>query len=262
MTLAIALRGDTSRFRENTLPAIRSAIAAGADVLAVDLRTTADGHVVAVREDDADPAQSPRPRPRRAADRPELVETLSGLAALGSDVEQRIPTLMEVLAETAGGPAPCSLLCEVDDAQTALAAEAVIGEHGLGDRVCYTGSIDTLHALRSHRPALPIALRWDLPSLPAPEVWEALRPAVFSADHRILTRDSVLEIQRHGYRVAAWTVDDFTEMVRVAGMGVDAIVTADIGELVKLTRNGGQQAAESGAHEYPVTTPGEGIGSP
>ena len=240
MTLAIALRGDTSRFNENTLPAIRSAIAAGADVLAMDLRTTADGHVVAVREIGREPDR----RLERAVGQAALAE----LAALGTDVEQRIPTLMEVLAEAGKGPAPCSLLFEVDGVETAVGAEAVVGEHGLGERVVYTGSVDTLHALRDRRPELPVSLSWDLPSLPTPDVWQALRPDFYSCDYRVLTPELILEIQRHGYRVAAWTVDDFTEMVRVAGMGVDAIVTRNIGELAPLTRSAGQ-TADSGMQE-------------
>ncbi|GAA1776351.1 MULTISPECIES: glycerophosphodiester phosphodiesterase [Streptomonospora] len=243
MTLATALRGDTSRFRENTLPAIRSAIAAGADALAVDLRMTADGHVVVVRDSSL--------KEDWGLERPAVGAGLADLAVLGTDVEQRIPTFMEVLAEAGRQRIPCSLLCEVDSADTALAAEAVVGEHGMSDHVRYTGPVETLRALRAKLSAAPIALPWDRPDLPAPGVWEDLRPDFFSADYRMLTRELVVEIQRHGYGVAAWTVDDFPEMVRLAGMGVDSIITANIGELVPLTRNR-EHTGESGPQENPV----------
>lgn len=249
MTLAIALRGDTSRFRENTLPAIRSAIAAGADGLAVDLRTTADGHVVAVRDRS--------PEPDRGLERAAAATGLAELAALDTDVEQRIPTLMEVLAETGRAPAPRALMFEVDSVETALAAEAVVGENGMGEHVSYTGTVETLRALRTHRPNVPIALSWDRPALPAPDVWQALRPGVYSTDHRGLTRELVLEVQRHGYRVAAWTVDDFSEMVRIAGMGVDAIISANIGELVKVTGRR-DPTTESGPQAAVNRIPGNG----
>ncbi|MFD0773331.1 glycerophosphodiester phosphodiesterase [Streptomonospora algeriensis] len=242
MTLATALRGDTSRFRENTLPAIRAAIAAGADALAVDLRTTADGHVVVVRD--------PSRKQDWGLDRAVGSVELAGLAVLGTDVEQRIPTFMEVLAEAGRGPTPCSLLCEVDSAGTALAAEAVVGEHGMSEHVSYTGSIDTLRAVRAKLPSAATALPWEQPHLPGPEIWEDVRPDALSADYRVLTRELVVEIQRHGYSVTAWTVDDFSEMVRLAGMGVDSIITSNIGELVPLTRHG-EHTAESGPQEIP-----------
>ncbi|MBB6000504.1 glycerophosphodiester phosphodiesterase [Streptomonospora salina] len=242
MTLATALRGDTSRYRENTLPALRAAIAAGADALAVDLRTTGDGHVVVVGDRSL--------REDWGLDRAVGSAELADLAVLGDGVEQRIPTFMEVLAEAGRGAAPRSLLCEVDSAGTALAADAVVGEHGMNERVCFTGSVDTLRNVRAKLPSAGTALTWEQSDLPGPEVWEDLRPDVFSADHRVLTRELVVEIQRHGYSVTAWTVDDFAEMVRLAGMGVDAIVTSNIGELAPITRNG-ENTPESGPRETP-----------
>ncbi|MUL42854.1 glycerophosphodiester phosphodiesterase [Streptomonospora sp. PA3] len=251
MTLATALRGDTSRFRENTLPAIRSAIAAGADALAVDLCTTSDGHVVVVRERGLEDDRALTRHGRRPA--------LAELAALDTDVEQRVPTFMEVLAEAATGVAHCSLLCEVADVETAVAADAVVGEHGMGERVCYTGTVDTLRAARAKLPHVRMALSWAQPDLPAPDVWEDVRPEVYGTDYRLLTRELVLEIQRHGYAVAAWTVDDFPEMVRVAGMGVDSIVTSNIGELVNLTRYK-DPSSDTGPEEIPRPTPERGGG--
>ncbi|MBV2363703.1 glycerophosphodiester phosphodiesterase [Streptomonospora nanhaiensis] len=230
MTLAIALRGDTTRFRENTLPAIRSAFAEGADVVAVDLRTTADGHVVVVRDHALEYTW-------RLA-RPVSQATLADLAVLGHDVQQRIPTLMEVLAEAAGPPVR-ALLLDVDRLETALAAESVVGEHGMGDHIIYTGPLEVLRALRAHRPQAGLLLSWELPSLPPPDVWQSVRPRYYSTEHRLLTRELVAEIQRHGYRIATWTVDDFPEMVRLAGMGVDAIITNNIAELANLS---GRQA--------------------
>ncbi|WP_052810036.1 glycerophosphodiester phosphodiesterase [Streptomonospora alba] len=251
MTLATALRGDTSRYRENTLPAIRAAIAAGADALAVDLRTTADGHVVVVRDRSLEQDWGLD----RAAGSAELAD----LAVLGTDVEQRIPTFMEVLAEAGRGPAPRSLLCEVDSAATALAADAVVGEHGMSDRVCFTGSLGTLRDVRAKLPSAGTALPWQQSDLPGPEIWEDLRPDAFNADYRILTRELVEEIQRHGYSVTAWTVDDFPEMVRVAGMGVDSIITSNIAELVPLTRHA-ELATESAQQEIPSHPQGQGAG--
>jgi glycerophosphoryl diester phosphodiesterase len=226
MTLAIALRGDTHRYRENTIPALRSAFAAGADVVAVDLRTTADGHTVLLQDDTLERPWGP-PLPVASL-------TLAELAASGPEVEQRVPTLMEALAETAVRPS-AALMLNVPTADTALAADTQVRELGAVDRVLFTGAADALATLRAHSPNAAIALTWDRPSLPPGDLWQALRPRYYSTDHRLLTRELVAEVQRHGYAVAAWTVNDFPEMVRMVGMGVDAIITENTADLVSLT---------------------------
>ena len=47
---ACAHRGDSWALRENTLPAVRSALAKGAAVVEIDVRLTADGDVVVLHD--------------------------------------------------------------------------------------------------------------------------------------------------------------------------------------------------------------------
>ena len=49
-TFACAHRGDSSRFRENTIIAIQSAIDAGAEVVEIDVRITRDGKVIVLHD--------------------------------------------------------------------------------------------------------------------------------------------------------------------------------------------------------------------
>ena len=49
-TFACAHRGDSSRFRENTIVAIQSAIDAGAEVVEIDVRITRDGKVIVLHD--------------------------------------------------------------------------------------------------------------------------------------------------------------------------------------------------------------------
>ncbi|CAM3743514.1 glycerophosphodiester phosphodiesterase [Nocardiopsis rhodophaea] len=234
MTLAIAHRGDTTAFRENTLPAIRSAIDHGAHMVEIDLDRTSDGHVVLMHAE----AQGRL----WALPRPITEMTLAEIASLGVEVEQRIPTLMEVLAAVSY-PRPTQLMLVATSVDTVLAADDLVHEHGLADQVLYAGSVEALRAVRARRPSAGLVLTWDRHALPPAELWQTLRPRYYSTQYRLLTRDLVTEVHRHGYGVAAWMVNDFPEMARLIGMGVDAIITEHMTELAKLTADANGQGA-------------------
>jgi glycerophosphoryl diester phosphodiesterase len=234
MTLSIALRGDTARFPGNTLPALRSAWRAGADLVKIDVHLTSDGYSVLVDERLVALPGSP-PRPVDGL-------TLADLAGLRDDVERRIPTLMEVLAEFgAHGPPP--LLVGADTPRAALAADTLLRERGFGDQVLFTGSAETLGALRAKSPAARLLAAWEQPDMPPDEAVRALGPEFLCAHHTLVTREAVDEMHRFGYRVTAWAVNEFPEMARLIGMGVDALATERIADLVSLTSGRGRGGA-------------------
>lgn len=238
MTLSIALRADTARSPGNTLPALRSASRAGADLVKVDVHLTCDGYPVLLDERLVTVPGSP-PRP---VDELSLAE----LAAVRSDVEQRVPTLMEVLAEfTDGTPPP--LLVDARTPEAALAADTQLRGRGFGDQILFTGPTEVLEALRSRSAESRLMLAWDQPGPPPEDVVRPLRPTFLGTRYTLLTRDLVTEMHRMGYLVTAWTVNDFPEMARVIGMGVDALATERIEDLVSLTSNGERSAATAGA---------------
>ncbi|MGW9346653.1 glycerophosphodiester phosphodiesterase [Nocardiopsis flavescens] len=235
MTLSIALRGDTARFPGNTLPALRSAWRAGADLVKIDVHLTSDGYPVLVDERTvATPGSPPRP----VADL-----TLAELAGARDDVERRIPTLMEVVAEFRDEEGP-PLLVDSASPEAALATDALLRDRPCA-RVLHTGSTETLAALRAQSPEARLMIAWDQPTPPAESALRGLRPAFLGTHHTLITRDSIGEMHRFGYSIAAWTVNDFTEMARLIGMGVDAIATERVDDLVPLTTGraqGGVQA--------------------
>ncbi|GHC89097.1 glycerophosphoryl diester phosphodiesterase [Nocardiopsis terrae] len=234
MTLSIALRGDTARFPGNTLPALRSALRAGADLVKIDVHLTSDGYPVLVDERVVTAPGSP---PRQIG---EL--TLAEVAGTRDDVERRVPTLMEVLAEFCGRDAS-PLLVDAAAPEAALAADTVLREHGFGDQALFTGPLETLQALRGRRPDARLMLAWDQPGPPPEEVVRTLRPAFLGTHYTLLDRETVGEIHRFGYRIAAWTVNEFPEMARLIGMGVDALATERVDDLVSLTTGRAQGAA-------------------
>ncbi|GHD14897.1 glycerophosphodiester phosphodiesterase [Nocardiopsis kunsanensis] len=237
MTLSIALRGDTARHPGNTLPALRSALRAGADLVKVDVHLTRDDYPVLV--DDrlvAAPDTAPRP-----VDEMSLAE----LAATRRDVESRAPTLMEALAEFRAQEVP-HLLVEATSPRAALAADTLLRERGFADQLVFTGPYEALDALRGRSGRARLLMPWEQSGLPPDDVVRALRPDFLGIHHSLLTRDLINQMHGTGLGVAAWAADDFTEMARLVGMGVDAVATDQVGELVPIAR---------GNREEPQTEP-------
>ncbi len=233
------MSADTAQAPGNTLPALRSALRAGADLVKVDVHLSADGYPVLAPEQ-VSPSPGAPPRPVR-----EL--SLAELAAARDNVEQRVPTLMEVLAEFRPGTVP-PLLIHAPAAEAALAAESLLHERGLAGRVPFTGSAEVLGALRTRGEEAGTMLSWDQPGLPPEDVARTLRPTYLRIQHTLLNRERIGEIHRFGYLVAAWGVNEFPEMARQVGMGIDALATERVEDLVSLSsRDRGDipQAAES-----------------
>ena len=250
MTLSIALRGDTARYPGNTLPALRSALRGGVDLVKVDVHLTADGYPVLV---DERVVTLPGSQTRQVG---EL--TLAELAAAREDVERRVPTLMEVLAEFCGREAS-PLMIDVLSPEAALAADTVLREHGFIDQALFTGPVEALRALRERSPGARLMLAWDQPGAPPQDLVRSLRPTFLGTHYTLLNRETIGEIHRSGQRLVAWTVNDFPEMARLIGMGVDALATERVDDLVSLTTGRAQAPpipveADSGA--LPPVAPG------
>lgn len=225
MMLSIALRGDTTRFPGNTLPALRSALRAGSDLVKVDVHLSADGYPVLADERVITTNGSP---PRAVSDL-----TLAELATIRTNIEHRVPTLMEVLAEFPTRDVP-ALLVEAATPEAALATDTLLRERGFADRLLFTGPVEVLNALRGRSTQAHLLLPWEQPGPPPDDLTHTLRPTFLGTHHTLLNRELVEELQHRGFRVAAWAVNEYSEMARLAGMGVDAAATDRPAELASL----------------------------
>ncbi|GAA3735155.1 glycerophosphodiester phosphodiesterase [Salinactinospora qingdaonensis] len=232
MTLVIAHRGEPVQFRENTLAALRAGAAAGADALEIDLKLTADGHVVLLHDD------TPQRLWGRATPVAQL--TLTDLAELGDGADRRIPTLLEVLMEFARPGAP-ALMLDVSSIEVALATDDLVVSQGRLDYVLYSGPTDAMRALRARRPQAHLCLSWEHRELPSAELWQAIQPRFYNAYWPLLSHELVADLHRHGYGVSAWTCNDTSAMARLVGMGIDALITDYPSDLIKVLRAHGQR---------------------
>ncbi len=210
--IAVAHRGDPYRVRENTLASFRSAIAAGADAVELDVRLSADGVPVVVHD-----ATLKR---LWGHDLPVASLTARRIAELTGG---GVPTLAEALAVTA----PVRTLIDLPEraSATALAAMAVVRETGTGARVWYCGDVAALRAVRAADAAAEIALTWKRAARPRDALLAEVRPRWLNYRFGLITRETVERARADGYRVAAWTADSRRTMRRLLALGVTAITT-------------------------------------
>ena len=211
-TRAAAHRGDSSKYLENTLPAIASAIDAGADLVEVDVRVTKDGQVILLHDAsllriwslDADAAEVDYDRIRQLA---------AG--------EERIPLLSEALELFRGSPS--TLLIDMDEPGPAGATAAVVRESGID--VAWCGNLDGMRIIRALDKDARIWLPWSKRTAPPEELLAELGPEFVNSEHVVLSKGMVEQIHAAGAKVACWTVDNLETMRWALGLGVDSITS-------------------------------------
>lgn len=215
---AVAHRGDPYRARENTLPSFASAIAAGADVVELDVRLTADGVPVVLHD----------PTLKRLWGQDVPVAELTA-----DELAQRtgggVPTLRAALAVTA----PVRTLVDLPERSAAVAHAALeaVREAGAAGRVYYCGDPAALRAVRRLEPAAEICLTWKRTSWPREPLLAALRPRWLNYRFGLITSETVARARARGCLVSAWTVDTRRTMRRLLALGVASITTNRIGAL-------------------------------
>lgn len=204
--LAVGHRGHPYRERENTLPSVRAALAAGADAVEVDVRPTADGTPVLLHD--------------------ATLERLWGVDRPLASVRDRelpfgVPSLSEALVVTVDS----RLLIDLPDPAVAGAAVACVRAAGASDRTYWCGDPAALSAVRAADPGAEIALTRKRAVPVRPSLLAALRPRWLNYRFGLLTPALVERAHRDGLLVSCWTPDTGRVMRRLVAMGVDSITT-------------------------------------
>jgi glycerophosphoryl diester phosphodiesterase len=223
--LVVAHRGGSVAAPENTLAAFRTAIAHGVTAAECDVHLSADGAVVVIHDPTLDRTTN--------GTGPVAAKTLAELRALDAGAwmspafaGEHIPELRELLALAAGR---LTLLVELkadagleDEVVALLAAEhrsdvilTSFDPERLARTKTLSPSLATLLLGRHHRPGPPILV----------ETAVELEAAAVGVEQDGIDRAFVEAAHRAGLGVFAWTVNDTDAARRLAGLGVDGIIT-------------------------------------
>lgn len=229
---SVAHRGDPVNHRENTLPAVASAVAAGADIVEIDIKTTADGEVVVLHDDSLQ---------RLWHDSRMITDVLHGELRTIGDHDHQIPLLAETLELI--GSSDSALLIDMDSPRWAAPGLAVVTDcltagKITADQVLWCGRPDSLALIRSSDPEARIIFSWDESDadgdLPPDSMINELSPECFNPHWPMIDKKVIDWAAELGLAISCWTVDDAELMRRLLVLGLDAMTTNHIHTLQRV----------------------------
>jgi glycerophosphoryl diester phosphodiesterase len=235
--LVAAHRGGARLWPENSLLAFRNALALGVDFLEADVHLSADGEVIVLHDPTLDRTTTGHGavRDARLAD----LAPLRLRAGDGRATGEPIPTLVQLLALLGGARAQLLLEIKIGPGRRRYPEVeektlALIRAAGVGERVVVTSfDADTLRRVRVLEPALRTALlvsrsrveRDRVPAATAVRWATDVGAFQLGIEHRVLDAGVIAAARRSGLKVAAWTVDEESDIHRVLALGADVVIT-------------------------------------
>lgn len=254
-------RGARAMRPENTLAAFEYAIAAGADVLELDVAVTRDNVPVVSHDPRMNPQICRGPEGTRIIREMTLAELrrwdCGGLRNPGFPLQQpvagaRVPTLDEVLSlagkgngfgfniETKIFPAEPALTPPPEEFAR-MVADAV-RRHRLEERaIVQSFDFRTLQALKKIAPELKLAALYGKGGRSFVDVAREAGAQIVSPEFHLVTAAKVEEAHRAGLQVVPWTANSVEDWDRLIAAGVDAIITDDPAALIAHLKARGQQ---------------------
>lgn len=238
---AVAHRGASRVAPENTLSALRSALAAGADMAEVDVRRTADGALVLLH--DATLVRTTDVREKFPGRAPWRVQDLTlrqirrldaGSWWSSSYRGERVPTLAEALDVL--DRAVCGLLVEIKDPAAAPGIERDVARvlreprrrRGPACEVVVTSfDVAAMHRFAWEAPEVPTGINVALRTPPASiDLLDVAGWASYLNPHHRLVQPAWVEaMHASGLRCLPWTADDPRAVRRLLRAGVDGVIS-------------------------------------
>jgi glycerophosphoryl diester phosphodiesterase len=206
-------RGAGSLEPENTLRAMRRAIALGVDQIETDVQLTRDGHLIMMHDPTVD---------RTTNGKGNIADlTLAEIRQFDAGLGEYVPTLEEVLTVTLG---KVVLQIELKGPGTALPVVQAIEAANAVDQVILTSfKHEWLKEALALNPQLRTGALWG--RLPADVVQQTYQHGFHALHiwHEWVNQQLVNDAHQHGLLVRAWNTDKEADIRRLIHLGVDAI---------------------------------------
>ena len=244
-------RGARAVRPENTIPAFEYAIAAGVDVLELDMAVTRDNVVVVSHDPYLEAPICSGPQAKAAIRQLTLAEVRQwdcGAKQNPQFVKQqtvpgtRIPTLDEVFALAPKGKFEFNIETKISPQTPDLAPPPeefarlvldVIRKHKLESRVILQSfDFRTLHAMKKLAPEIRLAALYSGPAKSFVEIAREAGAGIISPVYPLVTPEQVKAAHAAGLQVIPWTPNTPAEWKRLTAAGVDAIITDDPAALI------------------------------
>ncbi len=245
-------RGARALRPENTLPAFEYAIAAGADVLEMDLAVTKDNVLVVSHDPEMNPAfcQGPTGTPHiiRQMTLEQLKQWDCGAKQNSAYPRQRpvpgtrVPTLDEVLALASRGGFHFNIETKIfrdrpeltpSPEEFARLLARAIANRQLTDRVIVQSfDFRTLHAMKIALPAVRLSALFEGKPRDFVEAARQAGAGIVSPQFRLVTPEQVKAAHDAGLQVVPWTANTSADWDQLIAAKVDAIITDDPAALI------------------------------
>ncbi len=218
----MAHRGSSKAAPENTMAAVRQAIADGADWVEIDVQETADGEIVVFHDSDF--------MKLAGVDLKIWDATLADLKDIdiGSWFDanfesERVPTLAQVLDECRGKiGVNIELKYYGHDDQLEQRVVDIVESHKMTEDVVFMSlKIDAVKKMKSIRPQWKTGLLMSV----AAGALNRIDADFLAVNASFVDRGFIREAHDGGKEVYVWTVNDAITMSTMIGRGVDGLIT-------------------------------------
>ena len=230
MTAVWGHRGASAAAPENTLPAFALALEQGAQGIELDVHRTIDGQLVVIHDFVVD-GTTDGSGPVAAMSAAEVARLDAGIRFGAGFAGTRIPHLVEVL-DLVGDRCRINIEIKSMDPYANDASElvaALIRARNLYEQVIVSSfNPVTLIKLRHLDPKIALGMLYgdEMPRF-LRETWAGppLCPEAQHPHHALIDADYMAWARHMGAAVNTWTVNEIDEARRLAGLGVDVIMT-------------------------------------
>ena len=229
--LVAAHRGGAFLWPENSLLAFGNALGLGVDAVETDVHMTSDGELVVIHDPTLDRTTTARGAITGMTAAEVTAARLQDRA--GRTTDERVPTLAQLLDLLAPGRAQLLLEIKVDARGRRYPAIeekalALLRDRRMAERTLVMAfEPETVRRVRELDPAIRTVLLVGRRQGARDSVQQAtaLGASAIGYDFRLLDADLVAATRAAGLTVAAWTVNEESDIRRVIALGPDVVIS-------------------------------------